>query len=120
MIQIKRLLLLLLVAIAVPVQGAQAAADGICMTFGHHDAPGQLADHDHAVPGSADAESGDTEADHGDAHCGPCVSCCGAASIASPVWPAPTIVPVHAMPVHYVQQFAGLLSGGLDRPPLAL
>jgi hypothetical protein len=121
MIRFKRLLLLLLVAVAVPFQGAQAAADGICMAFGHHDAPGQFADHEQVLAGSMDADSAGSEAEQGDAHCGPCVSCCGFASIAAPVVvPTVAIAPACAIQVHYAQGFARVLPGSLDRPPLAL
>lgn len=120
MIQIKRFLLMLMIAFAVPVQGMAAVSSGICMAFGHHDAPGQLADHDHApaVVAEADSDGGDTHS--GGAHCGPCVACCGASSIASS---APLVVPVVpglAVQPHHAEGVAGVLPDSLDRPPLAL
>ena len=120
MIQIKRLLLLLLVAIAVPVQGAQAVAAGICMTLGHHEVPAQTADHDHSDGSHSHSEAGDAETDEGNAHCGPCVSCCGAATMAAPAYPVLPIVPVSVVQVHYGEPSPGVLSSTLDRPPLAL
>lgn len=120
MIQIKRLLLMLVIAFAVPVQGMAAVSAGICMAFGHHDAPAQLAEHEHPVAGSTDADSADGHANQGDAHCGPCVSCCGAASIAASPVPVVPIVPGVAIQPHYTEGVAGLLPGNLDRPPLAL
>ena len=120
MIQIKRLLLLLMIAFAVPVQGMAAVSAGICMAFGHHDAPGQLADHDHGPAASTHADTAGGDADQGDAHCGPCLSCCSVASIASlPVAVVP-IVPGVAVQPHYAEGVAGVLPDSLDRPPLAL
>ena len=118
MIQIKRFLLLLVIAFAVPVQGMAAVGAGICMAFGHHDAPGHVADHDHDVAGSTEVDPAGGDTDQGDAHCGPCVSCCGVASIASPALAVVPIVSGLVMQPHYADRVAGLVPDSLDRPPL--
>lgn len=122
MIQIKRFLLLLVIAFAVPVQGMAAVSSGICMTFGHHDAPGQAADHHHGpVAGAQADDSSGGDADHqGGAHCGPCVACCGASSIASSSARVVPVLPGLAVQPPYVEGVAGILPDSLDRPPLAL
>lgn len=120
----------LLLALAIPVQGMAAVAVGQCMAFGHHqDAAGQES-HGHAAD-AADADEhaahshDDQDAQHGDegakrAHCGPCTACCASASIAGP-----TGISIRSSPsnvTYFFSQFPplGFQPNGLDRPPLAL
>lgn len=120
MIQIKRFLLLLVIAFAVPVQGMAAVSSGICMAFGHHDAPGQAADHHHGDAAGAQADSDGGDAEQGGAHCGPCVACCGASSIATSSARVMPVLPGLAVQPLYVEGVFGILPDSLDRPPLAL
>lgn len=111
-----RLLIVALVALAVPLQGMAAVAAGQCMALGHH--------HD-ASP--ADGHAHDDHADgHDDgggksSHCGPCAACCaGSASIA-----AAAILLIVTAPSSAKQDLSQLPPRGvqldrLDRPPLAL
>lgn len=122
MIRLKRLLLLSLIALALPVQGFAAVKSGICMTFGHHDEPATAAihdapvAHDHGSLAQSDMDPGESSA-----HCGPCVACCGAAAFI-----APAAVPGADLPATFhvrAQPFAepdSVLPAALDRPPLAL
>lgn len=102
-----RLVLVLAIALAVPLQGFAAASAGVCMSLGHHQ--------------GGDAHEGQHGGEAaGNPHCPPCVSCCAAAAIAPAVEPAlaqaaPT---VPEPPVQH--SIAGGLPERLDRPPLAL
>ena len=118
--RLKRLLLILVLAFAVPGQGLAAVSAGICMALSHHDAPAALGGHDHGQHGGGGADSGTADADQGDAHCGPCAACCGTASISSSVVPLGSDAPRAAIEMHPVTQPARFLLDGLDRPPLAL
>lgn len=110
--RLKRFLLAVAIAIAVPVQGFAAVSAGLCMALGHHDSPVDTAGeahpdgHDHGATG------------HGP--CGPCMGCCASAAIAGTSGIAlqlPRIpAPVAAAPL----QPAGVAPDKLDRPPLAL
>jgi len=111
-----RFLVVLLLALAVPVQGLAAVAASQCMAFGHHQDAGTGHDagsHEHDVAG------GD-EHDANPSHCGPCAACCASASIAGP--PGVTISPVPSNTTYAFSQLAppGFEPDGLDRPPLAL
>lgn len=123
MIRLKRLLLLFLIALAVPVQGFAAVKSGICMTFGHHDAPASAAIHDAAVTHDhgAPAQAQEPDAGESSAHCGPCVACCGAAAFIAPAAVLrahlPTIFHVRA---HPFAEPDSVSPAALDRPPLAL
>lgn len=117
--KLARLLLLLVLAFTIPVQGLAAATAGLCMSLGHH-GWATAAPHDHGT----DHESGVAES-HADqsaegAHCAPCVACCGAASIA----PATAVFIPDRRPAIAIAgappAFAGVLPHQLDRPPLAL
>jgi hypothetical protein len=118
-----RLLLLFLIALAMPVQGFAAIQSGICMTFGHHDAPARAATHDASVMHGHDgpAQAHDADSDESSAHCGPCVACCGAAASIAPAMVSVAALPVVArIQVHPDAEPDSLLPAALDRPPLAL
>jgi len=124
-----RTLIALTLALAVPIQGAAAAAAGLCMALGHHDA-GVAASHDHATDhGVRHAHGDETGAGHSheisdnsldNAHCPPCVACCAAAVISSfpgifvPEPPAASVIAAPGL------SFSGIQPERLDRPPLAL
>lgn len=114
MIRIKRFLLMLVIAFAVPAQGMAALSAGVCMAADHHDAPGQVSDQVHAPVGAVPADAGDGDGDPGGAHCG------GAGSIASLPAPAAPILPAPAVEPRYADGVARALPDRLDRPPLSL
>lgn len=122
-----RIVVLVLLALAIPVQGMAAVSAAQCMAFGHHDNP---ANHGHTH--AQDHADGDEHAAHSHdnhdgndtsgkaAHCGPCVACCTSASIAGHVeFP---LLPSRSEGQHLFTQFPplGVQPDGLDRPPLAL
>ena len=122
-----RFLVVMLLAVMIPVQGAAAVAAGQCMSLGHHQdmGTGHVHDgdegHDHAGHSHAD----DGMAAHGDEgsqnpHCGPCAACCASASIAGP---APlSILSLRSSAKYVFSQSTppSVQLDGLDRPPLAL
>lgn len=113
-----RLLVVVLVALAVPVQGALAVAAGQCMALEHHDGGDG---HDHASHSDSE-QAGSEQADGGaeNAHCGPCTACCASASMAGPA--ALTILSAASNAPYLFSPFPpiGVQPDGVDRPPLAL
>jgi hypothetical protein len=117
--RIVRLLIALVMALTVPLQGLAATAAGVCMAMGHHEA-GQAAAHAHAADHNHDSGASSPHGDSGqqNTHCAPCVSCCAAASISAvpqvfdPAAPATEAIP--ASPA----SLPGILPDQLDRPPL--
>ena len=128
--RILRFVAVLLLALAIPVQGLAAIAAGQCMAFGHHQEAGsgdQAEAHEH------DAADGHEQAAHshddgtgaqGDqggktSHCGPCAACCASASIAGPA--GMTIASLQSKIKYGFWQFPppGVEPDGFDRPPLA-
>jgi len=111
-----RLLIVWLIAMAIPLQGMAAAAAGVCMSLGHHDAAHDAtmsAGHEHDADHSADEKPQE-------AHCAPCVACCAAASIApTPHMALPVLLPDAAIAASAAPP-AGSVPETLDRPPLAL
>lgn len=123
MIRLKRLLLLFLIALAIPVQGFAAVKSGICMTFGHHDASVSAAIHDAAVTHDhgAPAQADDADPGESSAHCGPCVACCGAAASIAPAMVSSADHPATGQIRVHPDAGPGYgLPAALDRPPLAL
>lgn len=127
--RLSRLPIALVLALAVPIQGAAAATAGLCMALGHHTA-GVATSHDHATNHEAHhAHGDDSDADRShevsdnspnNVHCPPCVACCAAAAISSfpqIFIPEPPTASVIAAPE---LSFSGLQPDRLDRPPLAL
>lgn len=120
-----RVLVVVLVALAVPLQGALAVTGGQCMALEHHDgAPGghDYASHSHAV----DSHAGDAGTAHGQAddgagtgHCGPCTACCASASIGAPQSFNVASTAAHASYVFSQFPPIAVQPGGVDRPPLA-
>ena len=119
-----RVLAVVLLALAVPLQGMASVAAGQCMAFGHHQDSGGAQDHEH--PAHDDGADGHDHAaqNHADdgqsSHCGPCAACCASASIA-----APAISSVLAAPSHVEYLFSPLAPPAVephrfDRPPLVL
>jgi hypothetical protein len=126
-----RLILVVLVALAVPVQGALAVTAGQCMALakqsagghenrshgqdGHHHA---ASSHSHADEGGSNAVDDEGAADG--AHCGPCTACCASASIAGSG--ALSILSTASNAPYVFSQFPpiGVQPDGVDRPPLAL
>lgn len=112
-----RLILIAVVALLVPAQGALAVAAGQCMALEHHEMP--AGGHD------APAHDGHDMPDHGDApaksaHCGPCAACCASTAMAAGV---PLVIPAFA--AEHAPSYQLLLQPGIApdshfRPPLAL
>jgi len=113
--RLKRFLLVLVVALAVPVQGFAAVSAGLCMALEHH------GEHHHASQGADTGEHHDSH-DHGatgHASCGSCVGCCASAAIASSASIA-RFVPPAAAPVPAARPDPSVVQPHpLDRPPLA-
>src|SRR3989442_13284042 len=77
--RLKRFLLALIVALAVPAQGFAAVSAGLCMALEHH------GDHHHSSQGAGTGDHHDSH-DHGvtgHASCGSCGGCCPSAAIAT-------------------------------------
>jgi hypothetical protein len=97
MMKAVRFLLIVMLALAVPFQGALAVSAGPCVALGHHDgAAGDGLDH---------AQN---------PHCAPSVAISAAVQFQVPEARAETAVP--ALPT----SFSGILLHELYRPPLAL
>ena len=118
--RLARILIALVLALTVPIQGAAAATAGLCMVLGHHEA-GFAGSHDHGA-GAVHHQHHHTSTDKsaGGAHCPPCVACCAAAAISSLALifapEAPTVSAIAASePLS-----PGIQPDKLDRPPLAL
>lgn len=113
-----RLLAVLLLALAIPVQGLAAVTAGQCMAFGHHDG----ADGDDHASHSHSDEGGAKQSDDGakQSHCGPCAACCASASIAGPVGVSIPSSPSDTKYVFSQLPPPGVQPDGLERPPLAL
>jgi len=107
--KLSRLLLLLAIALAVPLQGIAGASAGLCMASAHHQDMGSM-DHEQHAGGFSPESS----------YCPPCVSCCAAVAIAPAAEPPlPSVAP--APPVAPSQHsIAGFLPEQLERPPLSL
>jgi len=119
-----RSVVVLLLALAVPLQGTAAVTAGLCMAIGHHgtahgldNVPGQGADGHHEDSAGHHKRP---DADHLKPHCTPCVACCAAAAISSraslfvPDRPAASRIAAASA------SFTGVSPDQLDRPPLAL
>ena len=121
-INFSRLIVALVLALTIPLQGLAAVTAGVCMSLGHHDG-GAPAQHDHAAGHGHDADHSMPEQDsggHDSVHCAPCVACCAAASIA----PAAQVFVPEDSPAAAVAAVpylhTGFLPEKLDRPPLVL
>ena len=123
-----RLLVVLVIALTVPVQGVAAVSAGLCMALGD-DGAGTAAAHDHGTlahghdsdaAANHDGGAGKDKSPQNNAHCPPCVSCCAAAAIAS--FPAIFLLEQSAasVPAALPASFSGVPPEKLDRPPLAL
>jgi hypothetical protein len=126
-----RLMMVVLVALAVPLQGAAAVTAGQCMALsqqgdGGHDNHSHGQDgHHHSASSHSHANDGGSKAvddqdGSGGAHCGPCTACCASASIAGSG--ALSILSAASNAPYLLSQFPpiGVQPDGVDRPPLAL
>ena len=132
-----RTLLLALLAVVVPIQGAFAVSAAQCLALEHHQDDAAQEVHEHAPDDQQGhhasaplSQTSDGHMDHSHAtsddgddagsHCGPCVACCSSVSIAASVR-VTLITPQHTA-VTVLPYFPpiGGLPNGLDRPPLAL
>ena len=113
-----RLMMVVLVALAVPLQGAAAVTAGQCMSLSQDGHPHSASSHSHADEGGSKAV--DDGEGSGGAHCGPCTACCASASIAGPG--ALSILSAASNAPYFFSQFPpiGVQPDGVDRPPLAL
>jgi hypothetical protein len=130
-----RLLLLLMVAVAVPVHGALAITVGQCRALEHtggdsggHEAAGHGAatadshdhqQHTHPASGSESLADSDDPASS-ESHCGPCSACCASAAITGPVQPQLLNEVFALLDLSPDEQPISIRLAGLDRPPLAL
>lgn len=117
---------MLLVMVAMPVQGLAAISAGMCMALGHANGlAAAMHGPDAAHEARAAAPAGDHVHDGVDhdselAHCGPCVACCAAAAIplADSIFHPTTATGDR---VAFVAAAApDFLPELLDRPPLTL
>ncbi len=119
-----RSVVVLVLALAVPLQGTAAVTAGLCMAMGHHDAghglnniAGHSAEGHHEDPAGHHKHS---DADHSKPNCAPCAACCAATAIPScallflPDGPAASRIAAASA------SFTGVSPDQLDRPPLAL
>lgn len=116
-----RLMLALVLMAAVPLQGLAAVTAGLCMAFGHHDSTAALGhDHHHAGAGGDHRHADESNDPAKPPHCGPCVACCAAASIASPISVTAAADADAAVYLPPGLSSPGLLPQRLERPPLVL
>ena len=116
-----RLLLALLMACVLPIQGTAAATAGVCQALGHYGSHGAAPHDHHEHSGAADHPHGESAGKApAKAHCPPCETCCATTAISS----VPEIVtPETANPlvIHTpALTYSGIAPETLDRPPLAL
>jgi hypothetical protein len=108
-----RLLVLIAIGIAAPIQGVIAATAGFCAMQSHD------AGHDHdGDGGGAGAPAHDGDGSHHRGHCAPCVACCAAAAIGSSARPVFQPVPASAPEILAMPAPTGIQPEALDRPPL--
>lgn len=112
MTRLKRLLLIFLIALAVPVQGTAAVAADICMTSGAHDTSA-VHTHGHSHHGDVGDSGGAADSAQAGAHCGM------AASMPPAIVLAVSAQADAGIEVHPAAEPVRMLSGALDRPPLA-
>src|SRR5262245_32202869 len=110
-----RSIVVLLLVLAVPVQGTAAVTAGLCMAVGHHDAGHGVDGHD----GNSAAHE-HPDADHSKPHCAPCVACCAAVAISSRASLFEPDRPAALQIAAVAASFTGISPARLDRPPLAL
>jgi hypothetical protein len=138
-----RLLLVLAVALAVPLQGFAAVAAGQCMAFGHHEGgmaaahggvDGHASQQSHAdghesPAGGHESHHQSQDSHHGaqaqdtdsaGEHCAPCVACCAAAAISPSFQPLVPDSGTEFLVDAAGTSFSGIAPESLDRPPLAL
>jgi hypothetical protein len=111
MARVLRILALVFLALALPVQGMASVVAGQCMASGHHD------DAAHSHGEDADAHEHDEGATS--SHCGPCTACCASASIAAPVVLLIPASPSGAAFVFSQSPPRGVARHALYRPPLS-
>jgi hypothetical protein len=97
-----RLLVVVAISLAVPIQGVLGATASLCMTQSH-----DAGSHHH-----------DNGQSHHHGHCAPCVACCTGVAIASSVRPVFQPLPASAPDILAMPAPAGIQPDALDRPPL--
>src|SRR5262245_164374 len=108
-----RLLVVVAISVAAPIQGVLAATAGLCAMQSHD------AGHDHTGDGGGDSPAHDEgRPSHHHGHCAPCVACCAAVAITSLVRPFFQPVPASAPEMLAMPAPASVLPHALDRPPL--
>jgi len=103
-----RLAVVLLLALAVPLQAVAAVTAGVCMVLGHGDAH---AHHDEEAHHSPDGKNN---------HCPPCVACCAAAAIAYFVPHTAVDQRVESVASAVIVSLPALAPHCLDRPPKSI
>ena len=126
-----RILAIVLLAVALPLQGLAGVVSAQCMVLGHHADAGlaghthvdgsEAGSHDHAGHSHGEEDAAEQSSDGTKpSHCGPCTACCASASIASA---AALVISPSLSPTLYVfLQLAppAVEPDGVDRPPLSL
>ena len=122
-----RLLLIWLVAFALPAQGVAAATLKFCapahesqmrlLAASAHERQG--AHHHAAVPSGADAEQGAASdlAQPGKLNCSACAACCAATALPAAPLAVPAIEPAVERVTARVVAYVGPAGTGLERPP---
>jgi len=109
-----RLVVLVVIGLAAPIQGVIAATAGFCAMQSHD------AGHDHkGHGGDAGSPSHDDGQSPQHAPCAPCVACCAAVAIASSVRPVFQSVPASAPEFLVMPAPTGIQPDALERPPLS-
>jgi hypothetical protein len=119
MLKLVRLLIVALLALAVPFQGALAVSTAQCTALEHH----PDGSHPHSHDGSDHADHSDADGSAGDSngsHCGPCTACCASVSIAALPSLSDIVAARYAVNKSHDSPLLGDLPSGLFRPPLAL
>jgi hypothetical protein len=109
-----RLLAVLLLALAIPVQGIAAVVKAQCMSVGHHPDTGHHEQQGHAHDGAGG--DGHTKAP-AQPNCGPCAACCAAAAAAASA-PRLSFEPDFSPPCCNPSALASVSLDTPERPPL--
>ena len=127
MSSLRRLLLVWLIAIALPAQGVAAATLQFCGP-GHESqlrlleasARDRHGDHHHATEhsgaGAAQGAAGDL-APHGKLNCSACAACCAATALPASPLSVPAIEPAVERVAPILSTYVGPVGAGLERPP---
>src|SRR5262249_52625514 len=111
--RLKQLFVVLVLALAVPIQGFAAVAGGLCMALEQHH---HHQDSDH----TSDQPKGHDHGANGHSSCTSCVNCCASAAVADHAYHGLSGSPTAAPAAPATPAPVGLHPTPLDRPPLAL